>query len=65
VKESGVLHADETGWRVNGRTHWLWCFSTKTATCYIIDRSRGSPALSKFFTSAFGGVLVTDLSVGS
>jgi len=60
VKESGVLHADETGWRVNGRTHWLWCFSTPRATCYIIDRSRGSPALSKFFTSAFDGVLVTD-----
>ncbi|MBL7077933.1 MAG: hypothetical protein ISS31_10720, partial [Kiritimatiellae bacterium] len=27
---------------------------------YMIDRSRGSPALSKFFTSAFDGILVTD-----
>jgi len=60
VKESGVLHADETGWRVNGRTHWLWCFSTQRATYYMIDRSRGSPALSKFFTEAFDGTLVTD-----
>ena len=60
VKQSGVLHGDETGWRVNGRTHWLWCFSSKRATCYVIDPSRGSPALSKFFTEAFDGVLVTD-----
>jgi transposase len=60
VKASGVLHADETGWRVSGRTHWLWCFTTPKATYYMIDRSRGSPALSKFFTSAFDGVLVTD-----
>jgi transposase len=60
VKQSGVLHGDETGWRVNGSTRWLWCFSTKRATYYLIDRSRGSPALSKFFTSAFDGVLVTD-----
>jgi len=56
----GVLHADETGWRVSGRTHWLWCFTTRRATYYMIDRSRGSPALSKFFTTAFDGILVTD-----
>jgi len=60
VKASGVLHADETGWRVNGKTQWLWCFTTKEATFYMINRSRGSPALSKFFTQAFDGVLVTD-----
>jgi hypothetical protein len=60
VKASGVLHADETGWRVSGRTHWLWCFTTRKATYYMIDRSRGSPALSKFFTAAFDGILVTD-----
>ena len=60
AKRSGVLHADETGWRVNGQTEWLWCFSTKEATFYMIDSSRGSPALSKFFTQAFDGTLVTD-----
>ena len=60
ARHSGVLHADETGWRVNGQTHWLWCFTTKNVTFYMIDRSRGSPALSKFFTETFGGILVTD-----
>jgi len=60
VRRGGTLHADETGWRVNGKTHWLWCFTTPDATYYMIDRSRGSPALSKFFTEAFDGVLVTD-----
>ena len=43
--DSAVLHADETGWRVNGKTHWLWCFATKDVTYYMIDRSRGSPGL--------------------
>jgi len=60
AKHSGVLHADETGWRVNGQTNWLWCFTTKNATFYMINRSRGSPALSRFFTESFDGVLVTD-----
>jgi len=60
AKHSGVLHADETGWRVNGQTNWLWCFTTKNAIFYMIDRSRGSPALSRFFTETFDGILVTD-----
>lgn len=57
---SAVLHADETGWRVNGKTHWLWCFTAIDVTFYMIDRSRGSPALKRFFTKEFAGVLVTD-----
>ena len=60
VKESAVLHADETGWRVGGKGHWLWCFTTPTATCYMIDKSRGSPALQRFFTKEFAGILITD-----
>jgi transposase len=55
-----VLHADETGWRVDGTTHWLWCFTNPGNCYYLIDRSRGSPALARFFTGAFAGTLVTD-----
>lgn len=47
--DSAVLHADETGWRVDGKTHWLWCFTSTDVTYYMIDRSRGSPALKLFF----------------
>jgi transposase len=57
---AAVLHADETGWRVNGVGYWLWCFANPTTCYYLIDRSRGSPALEKFFTDSFDGVLVTD-----
>jgi transposase len=58
--QSAVLHGDETGWRVNGKTHWLWCFGNPTLTYFMIDRSRGSPALQKFFTQEFNGTLITD-----
>jgi len=57
---SAVLHADETSWRVAGKTHWLWCFATHDSTYYMIDRARGSPALMKFFTQEFDGTLVSD-----
>ena len=60
VQHSVKLHADETGWRVNGKTHWLWCFSNNTTTVYLIHPSRGSPALDEFFKEAFEGALITD-----
>lgn len=57
---AAVLHADESGWRVDGKTHWLWCFTTRNLTYYMINRSRGSPALMKFFVEEFAGTLVSD-----
>jgi len=58
--DSAVLHGDETGWRNDGQTHWLWCFGNRDLTYYLIDRSRGSPALAKFFVQEFHGTLITD-----
>jgi len=68
AKHSARLHADgegdqggsPNGWRVNGVTCWLWCFANTRVCYYVIDRSRGSPVLQKFFTDVFEGVLVTD-----
>jgi len=57
---AAVLHADETGWRVNGKTSWLWCFTTDAVTYYLIDRCRGSPVLKRFFRTHFAGTLVSD-----
>ena len=63
AKASATPHADETGWRVNGDTHWLWCFCNQGGgvNCYyLIDESRGSGVLKAFFAGAFAGVLMSD-----
>jgi transposase len=60
ARAGAVLHADETGWRVDGQTYWLWCFCNHRCCYYMIDQSRGTPALQKFFTEAYQGTLVTD-----
>ncbi|HDL90564.1 MAG TPA: IS66 family transposase [Thermodesulforhabdus norvegica] len=60
VQNSAFLHADETGWRVNGITHWLWCFANKLYCYYIIDARRGSPVLLEFFKITFQGILICD-----
>jgi len=60
ISQSGVLSADETGWRLNGITHWLWCFTTKSLCYYLITRSRGSPVLREVLGNVFRGILVCD-----
>jgi len=60
IQRAGVLHGDETGWRVNGKTHWLWCFTSKTATIFTIERSRASPVVLEFIKECFAGVFVSD-----
>lgn len=57
---SATLHADETGWRVNGETYWLWCFCNPRCCWYMIDPKRGQEPLLEFFAEAFEGVLIHD-----
>ncbi len=60
LSEAAVLHGDETGWRINGITHWLWCFATKKLCFYIVDRSRGSPVIVEVVGALFKGILISD-----
>ena len=60
ARKSAYLHADETGWRVQGQTCWLWCFTNHQNCYYLIDRNRGSPVLQRFFGEAFDGILLHD-----
>jgi len=60
VRNAAVLHADETGWRINGATHWLWCFATRTYCYYVIDKSRGSPLIKRVLGKIFNGILICD-----
>lgn len=60
IAQGTLLHADETGWRLNGATFWLWCFANKEFCYYLITKSRGSPVLKKFLGTMFQGILICD-----
>lgn len=60
IRTSAVLHADETGWRVNGVTFWLWAFATTQYCYYLIERRRGSAVVQKVLGVLFPGILITD-----
>lgn len=60
ISKSAVLSADETGWRLNGITHWLWCFVTPKLCYYVIARSRASPVVRDVLGRIFKGILICD-----
>jgi transposase len=60
LRAAAVVHADETGWRTNGKNGWLWTMTSPTDTLYHVDKSRGGKVIAKLLGKAFGGTLVSD-----
>lgn len=60
LRAAGVVHADETGWRINGKNAQLWTLTNKNHTLYHVDRSRGGKVIAELLGEAFGGTLVSD-----
>ena len=54
------VHADETGWRTNGRNGYLWAVTSPTQTLYHVDQSRGGQVIEELLGKAFGGTLISD-----
>lgn len=60
VKLSAKIHADESGWRVNGKLWWLWVFGNSDCAYYTIDHSRGNDVVKKIMGEIFDGILIVD-----
>ena len=54
-----VIHADETGWRIGRVNAWLWVFTSKDTTIYVIRRSRGHDVPEEILGD-FDGYLIVD-----
>lgn len=59
VKESGSVHADETGHNRAGKNQWMWGFISKTAAYFSIQASRGKKTLHSFMGD-FKNILISD-----
>jgi len=60
VKIGAVIYADETGWRVRGKLHWLWIFANKKSAFYWPDKSRGGLVIETLLGTCFDGLLISD-----
>ena len=59
VRHSAVIHADETGWWVDGKSAWLWVFTNPQLTLYAID-NRSQQVVRRILGDDHPGVLVSD-----
>jgi transposase len=60
LRQCHVVHADETGWRIDRHNAWLWVFSSKDVTIYAIRHSRGHDVPQDILGPDFNGYLIVD-----
>jgi transposase len=60
LRQSAVVHADETSWWVGGPSWWLWVFATTNLTLYVVIHSRAAAVALAVLGADFAGVLVSD-----
>jgi transposase len=63
LRRCGVVHADETGWRVGTLGAWLWVFSNQDITIYTIRTgkgARGHEVPADILGPDFDGFLIVD-----
>jgi transposase len=60
LRQSRQVAADETGWRIGGRSAWLHVWVGERATAYAIDPQRSADALERVIGRGWSGVLSHD-----
>jgi hypothetical protein len=60
LRQSPVVQADETGWRIDSHPAWAWCFRDPRLALFLIDRHRGRDVLIRVPGGSFAGTLVSD-----
>jgi len=60
LRLSPVVHGDETGWRIAARSAWLWVFTNRAVTLYVIRTDRSQAVIREMLGGQFAGVLASD-----
>jgi transposase len=60
IQEATVVHADETGWRMNGKNWWLWVFVTQQGIQYVIEDTRGKGVAERALGNKEDRVIISD-----
>ncbi|MDI6642276.1 MAG: IS66 family transposase [Elusimicrobiota bacterium] len=60
IKEARVKHCDETGWRIDGKSYWLWMLINKEVALYIIRKKRSYKVPERVLRKQDGKVVISD-----
>jgi len=60
IRASGLLYLDETSWRLDGFSAWLWYAGNSNLDFFHIDRSRSADVIADILGDEFGGDIVSD-----
>lgn len=60
ARASPVLHLDETGWREDGRSGWVWTLTTPTVRLFRFSPSRAGAVARALLGAEAEGVIVSD-----
>ena len=60
VRSSGVVYVDETQYKLNGETWWLWTFVCENAVLFVIRKSRSKEVVEEILGKEFRGIISCD-----
>ena len=60
LRQSSSVHIDETGWRLDGKSCWLWTFTNDNFTIYEVNSSRGHQVVIKQLGEDYSGTIISD-----
>lgn len=60
MRKAKAVYVDETGWKINGKSYWLWTFVTEDVAFFKIDKRRSSKVPKEVLGEDFKGVVISD-----
>jgi len=64
IPKEPILHGDESGWKVRGKSGYIWIFCNKNFVYFLHDKSRGGTVPKDVLGEDYKGILVCDFYGG-
>jgi transposase len=60
IRSAKIIYVDETQYKLNGKTWWLWTFVCEDCILFVIRKSRCKKVVEEVLGKKFQGIIVSD-----